>query len=296
MHTCTFDGGFGFDQLLDGFYGHPGFSSMSGFAARLSVQRYHLPPNLLGVADFPGEGQPDGTGPGRCGRRHLKAVAIDSGNDRGRGVSGLGEGSAEGNHRLRVVGVHVPDDVLSIARDGIRCGTEPVGGLYPRHPAIAADVTQRLHLQPPQVEVLEVDVVGSVGVGAEEGFPCRVEIGSLLQDLCLSGDRDPAASQRVSRAVFDHQQRRTGVGVQVPRVLGQLADQKDGTPGGEAKRDKGTVGVPVHVMSQSAQCPGAGCFDQGAGPLGVGWCPHVRIVEEGLPPGGPRVLSGAHGC
>ncbi len=114
---------------------------MSGFAARLPGQLDHLPPNFLGEYSLPW-GRPTGwDGDQLLWTPTSQAVAIDSGHDRGRRVSGLSKGSAADNHRFQVVIVHVPNDVLNIVRDGIKCGTKPVGDLDPRHPAVAADVT-----------------------------------------------------------------------------------------------------------------------------------------------------------
>ena len=67
-----------------------------------------------------------------------------------------------------MVGVHVGNHADGRLTEGIRFRGPPVSLADPRHPAIAADVTDVIDLQLPEREVAEISVVARVRMNGEE--------------------------------------------------------------------------------------------------------------------------------
>ena len=59
-----------------------------------------------------------------------------------------------------MVCVHMSNHAGGRGTEGIRFGGPPVGLADPRHPAIAPNVADVIHMQLPEREIAEVSVVG----------------------------------------------------------------------------------------------------------------------------------------
>ena len=142
-----------------------------------------------------------------------------------------------------VIRVHVVDDGAGVRRDGVGPCAPPIGELDPGHPAVAADVANGLDVQAPEGEVRVIDVVLGVRVRAQVGLLGRAALRFSASDLPAVSDQGHATSrQRVAVPGFGHQKGCTGVTAEIFRVLGELADEKDGAGAVHRERDEGAVG------------------------------------------------------
>src|SRR6476659_7396939 len=124
-----------------------------------------------------------------------------------------------------MVAIHMGNDAGSRWTQGIWFRRLPVSLADPRHPAIAANVADVLHMQLPECEISEVSVVSGVRMGGEEG---GTRAGAILFNARARSEHcDAAVGERVCRAALGHQQRRARIPLQVLGVLGEFADEED---------------------------------------------------------------------
>src|SRR2546425_6696818 len=91
-----------------------------------------------------------------------------------------------------------------IGSEGIRFSGTPLGLADPRHPSIASDVADVMHVQLPESEVAEVSVVRGVRMRGQE---CGTRGTAIVLDArARSEKRDPSIGERVWTAGLCHHQ------------------------------------------------------------------------------------------
>src|SRR5918995_1666578 len=88
-------------------------------------------------------------------------------------------------------------------------GGLPLGLVNPRHPSVAADVADRIHMQLPKSEVAKVGVVRGVRMRGKEGGAGAAPVS--LDARARTEHRDPPVGERIRGAARGYQQRCAGI-------------------------------------------------------------------------------------
>ena len=91
-------------------------------------------------------------------------------------------------------------------------------------------IRYRFALDSIEGEVLEVDVIGGAGLSREEGLAHALELGARhLGARAQDGDATEREGLVMAADRLGQKDRRLRLRVQVPRVLGELGEKKEGT-------------------------------------------------------------------
>ena len=148
----------------------------------------------------------------------------------------------------------------------------------PRHPAVAPDVADVIHMQLPEREIAEVSVVGRVRMSGEERGTRAAAI--PFDARARSEHGDAAVGERICSAALGHQQRRARIPLQVLGVLGESADQEDRVSVVKGDGHERAVGIALRLQGQRAQGPGRDLGDQCSRALRVRGRRDIDVVQR----------------